>query len=159
YAVPSALHGVEILADGADLAVLRNELLHDVIERLEHAVMNLNIPVAMRHDVVAGAGLTFGGGGELVLLALRGDVVDLELDLVLLGPLVAQLGQRVVGAGHPMVPEAHAEAASRERAAHIRRREHRGGAERSALDDVTTGDTSRCHHFLPKTAALMAGIR
>ena len=60
----------------------------------------------MGHDVVAGAGLGFGGCGQLVLFALRGDVVDLDLTIILGAPFVAKFGERIVRAGHPMVPDA-----------------------------------------------------
>ena len=69
-------------------------------------LVDTDVPVAMRHDVVTGAGLRFGRGGELVLLALRGDVVDVDVDFVLVAPLLAELVERLVGAGHPVVPAA-----------------------------------------------------
>ena len=61
--------------------------------------MNLNVPVAMGHDVVAGAGLRFGGRGQLVLFALRGDVVDVDFDFVLLAPLVADFVRALLAPG------------------------------------------------------------
>ena len=104
HAAPGAFDAGKIFGDRADRAVLLDELPDDVVERLEHVLVNADVPVAMRHDVVTGAGLRFGGGRQLVLLALRGDVVDRDRAIVLRAPLVAQLGQGLVGAGHPMVP-------------------------------------------------------
>jgi len=58
---------------------------------------------------VAGAGLRLSGRGEIVLVAHRGDVVDLHLDVVLGTPFVAERRQHVVGAGDPMVHGAERE--------------------------------------------------
>ena len=106
HAAPGALDPGKIFGDRTDRAVLLDELADDVVERLEHVGVDADIPIAVRHDVVAGAGLRLGGRGQLVLLALRGDVVDLHLDVVFLAPLVAERGERLVGAGDPMVPAA-----------------------------------------------------
>ncbi len=103
-AAPGALDLGEILGDRTDRAVLFDELADHVVERLKHTLMDLNVPVAMRHDVVAGAGLRFGGGGQLVLLALRGDVIDMDFDFVLLAPFGADLVERLVGARAPSGP-------------------------------------------------------
>ena len=86
--------------------VLLDELADDVVERLERVGVDADIPIAVRHDVVTGAGLRLGGGGELVLLALPGDVIDSHLDAVLRAPFAAKRRQRVVGSGHPMIPHA-----------------------------------------------------
>jgi hypothetical protein len=83
--------------------------------------MDADVPVAVRHDVVAGAGLRFRRCRELVLLALRSDVIDTYVNLVFLAPLVAQLGERVVCAGHPMVPTAQGKTAGGIDAADVRR--------------------------------------
>ena len=64
--------------------------LHDVVDRLEVAGMLLRPPGRQREDVVAGLGLRLGGDGQQVLVALRGDVVDLDLDLLLGGPFLAR---------------------------------------------------------------------
>jgi hypothetical protein len=85
---------------------LLDELADDVVERLERVGVDADIPIAVRHDVVAGAGLRLGGGGELVLLALPGDVIDPHLDAVLRAPFAAKRRRRFVGSRHPMIPHA-----------------------------------------------------
>ena len=101
---PHALALGEIFGDRADRAVRLNERGDDVVQWLELRLVDTDVPVAMRHDVVTGAGLRFGRGGELVLLALRGDVVDMDVDFVLVAPFLAELVESLVGAGHPVVP-------------------------------------------------------
>src|SRR4030088_3079852 len=95
-------------------------------------------------------------GGELVLIALRRDVVDLHLDLVLLTPGVAQLGERVVGPGHPMVPAAEAQCAGRMDAADIGRGDHRGGTERRGLENMPTSGVRASHLVLPLCSSIAA---
>jgi len=90
HAAPRALDAGEIFRDRADGTVLLDQLVHHLVERLEHALVHLNVPVAMRHDIVA-VPAALRRRGELVLLALRRDVIDLDLDLVPSRPSVAQL--------------------------------------------------------------------
>src|ERR1700733_16228858 len=66
YAAPGALDLGEIFGDWADRAVLFDQAVHDVVERLEHVLVDADIPVAMRNDVVAGAGLGPGGRAHSV---------------------------------------------------------------------------------------------
>jgi hypothetical protein len=108
-AEPLAVVFGEIFGYRTDRAALGDERLDDLVDRLEHVAVDLDLPGAVRHDVVAGARLGFRARGQDVLVALRGDVVDRYLDLVLFSPLVAQLGQRVVGAGDPVIPHAERE--------------------------------------------------
>src|SRR5262245_61153406 len=68
--------------------------------------MDADVPVAVRHNVMAGAGLRLGGCRQLVLLALRGDEIDPHLDIVLCSPFIAERGEGIVGAGYPMIPNA-----------------------------------------------------
>ena len=103
---PYATYLGEILGRRTDRTILLDELIDDIVDRLEQPLMHLNVPVAMRHDVVTGAGLCFGGCGQLVLLPLRGNVVDTYFDFVLLAPFVAELGERIIRAGHPVIPAA-----------------------------------------------------
>ena len=148
YAAPGPVDLGKILGDRADRPVLLDQCADDIVEWLQHALVNLNVPIAMGHDVVAGAGLGFGGGGQLVLLALGGDVVDMNLHLVLLAPFVAELGQRVVGAGYPMVPAAQGQLAGGVCAPHVGRGQHRGRAECRSPESGTTGYVG-AFHFSP----------
>ncbi len=136
-AAPRAFDLGEIFGDRADRAVLFDQRIDDVVERFEHLGVDADVPVAMRHDVVAGAGLGFGGGGQFVLFALRGDVVDLHFAIVLGAPFVAERGERLVGAGHPMVPYAERQRAGGVGASDIRRGDSGGGAERRAFENRT----------------------
>src|SRR5262249_61811815 len=111
YSAPGAFDPGEIFGDRTDRAILLGQFANNVIHRLQHVLVNAHVPVAVGHDVVTGAGLSFGGRGQLVLFALRGDVVDLDLAIALGAPLIAQLGQRVVCPGNPIVPHADRERA------------------------------------------------
>ena len=95
-------------SDRTDRTVLLDEFAGDIVERLERFGVDADVPIAVGHDVVAGAGLRLGGRGQLVLLALRGDVVDLHLDAVLRAPFVAKRRQRVVGIRAPNGPRRRA---------------------------------------------------
>src|SRR5262249_57831544 len=64
---PYAIYLGEILGRRTDIAILFDERINDIVDRLEHPLMHLNVPVAMRHDVVPGTGLLFAGYGHLVL--------------------------------------------------------------------------------------------
>ena len=61
------------------------------------------------------------------LLPWLGDVVDRNLDLLLGGPFVDEIGRGLVGAGHPVVPEADRELAGGVSAADIGRGDQRRG--------------------------------
>jgi hypothetical protein len=50
--------------------------------------------------------LRFGGAGQQQLVALGGDEVDRDLDLLLLRPLLDQRLGGVVGVGDPVIPKA-----------------------------------------------------
>ena len=78
---------------------------------------------------MAGTRLRFGRDGEKVLVTLRGNVVDRDLDLLLGRPLVHQRCGGIVGAGHPMIPEPEGQFAGGVGAAHMRHRDggRRGG--------------------------------
>ena len=105
---PVAVGAGEVLDRRVDGAVLLDELGHDVVDRLEAAGVVGGLPGREGEDVVARSRLRLGRDGQQVLVALRGDVVDRDLDLVLRAPFLAQRLGRVVGAGHPVVPEADA---------------------------------------------------
>ena len=138
-AAPGAFDLGQIFGDRADRAILLHQAVGDVVERLQHVLVNSDVPVAVGHDVVAGAGLGFGRRGQLVLFALRGDVVDLDLAIVLGTPFVAELGERVVGAGYPMVPDAERERAGGVTVFDIGRGNGRDGTERRAFENVAAG--------------------
>ena len=137
-AAPRALDLGEVLGDRADRAVLLDQAVDHVVERLETFLVDPDVPVAMRHDVVAGAGSGFGGRGQLVLLALRGDVVDVHLDLVLVAPLLGELVEGLVGARHPVVPHTHRDRAGGVGAVHVGGSDDRGGGKRSGFQNVAT---------------------
>ena len=63
-------------------------------------------PAGERQDVVARLGLRFGGPGQQELVALGGDEVDRNVDLLLLRPLLDQGLGGVVGVGDPVIPQA-----------------------------------------------------
>src|SRR5205814_9983720 len=139
YSAPAAFDLGEILGDRTDRAILLGQFADDVIHWLKHVLVYADVPVAVGHDVVAGAGLRFGGRGQFVLFTLRGDVVDLDLAIVLGAPFVAKLGQGVVGAGHPVVPHAERQRARRVSAVDIGRGNSGGGAECGRFNKFAAG--------------------
>src|SRR5689334_21040625 len=72
--------------------------------------MSRGFPSRERKNVVAGSCLPLGLNGQKIFEAVRGDVVDLNVDLFLLAPFLTQLGQGVVGPGHPVIPKAKGQA-------------------------------------------------
>src|SRR5215470_1836511 len=141
YAAPRALDLGEIFGNRTDRAVLLDQLGNNVIEGIEQALVNLNIPVTVRHDVVTGAGLSFRRRGQFVFLALGGDVVDVHIDLVLLAPFLANLIERLVGSWYPMVPTTQRQCTCGIDAANIRRGNRRCRTESSGLENSTTRKT------------------
>ena len=101
-------------------------------------LVDADVPVAVRHDVVAGAGLRLGGRGQLVLLALRGDVVDLHLDVVLVAPFVAELVSALLAPGTQWSQQPSVKCSGGIDAADIRRGNGSGGTEGSGLENGTT---------------------
>ena len=138
YAAPSAFDLGEIFGNRTDRAVLLDQLGNHVIERFEQALVDLNIPVAVRHDVVTGPGLRFRRGGQFIFLALGGDVVDVHIDLVLIAPFLADLIERLVGSRHPMVPATQRQRTRSIDTANIRRGNRRCRTKSSGLENSTT---------------------
>jgi len=127
----------QIFSDRTDRAGLGDQGIDHIVDRLEHVAVDLYLPGAVRHDVVAGARLRFGACGQDVLVALRRDVVDCHLDLVVIAPLVAQPGQRIVGTGDPMIPHPESELAGRMGMADIGGGNHRGGGKRRGPQEAS----------------------
>ena len=71
-------------------------------------------------DIVAALGLRLGSDRQQEFIPLAGDIVDRDVDLFLLGPLVDQGLGGVVGAGHPMIPQADGQLAGSAGRAHER---------------------------------------
>ena len=63
---------------------------HEVVDRLEHSACCCGHQVGKAKMSWPDLRLRLGGDGQKVLVALRGDEVDLELDLLLLGPGLAR---------------------------------------------------------------------
>jgi len=126
--------------------------------------MNANHPITVGHDVVAGARLRLRGRCQLVLVALRSDVVDLHLDAVTGAPLVAKRRKRVVGIGHPVVHGAEAQCSGGV-AVSDKGRRHRGGrADRRRYQDTAasgawTGAGRRAHGVTPCSPCLRPVLR
>ena len=130
-------------------AVTLDQLGPDVVGVFELGGMGRPVPARQGDHVVTGLRLRLGRRCDHQLVALAGDVVDLDLDLFLRPPLVAQLGHRVVGAGNPMVPESHRHAARGIRAVHkgqrqrARRRHDGGGFQHAAPGHLVTHASSQ----------------
>src|SRR5262249_14844404 len=69
-AEPLALVFGEIFRHRADRAGLGDERLDDIVDWLEHAAVDLDLPRAVRHDIVAGPRLSFGARGQQILISL-----------------------------------------------------------------------------------------
>jgi hypothetical protein len=82
--------------------------------------------------------LRFGGGGQLVFLALGRDVIDVDIDLVLFSPFLADFIKCLVSARHPVIPAPQSQGACGMDAAYIRCGDDRRGAEGGSLEYGTT---------------------
>ena len=120
-AEPFAACLAQIFRGAVDFAVLGDDRPHDVVDVFQLFGIGVGPPCRHRKDVVTGLCLRFGGDGQQVLVTLARDVVDRDLDLLLLGPFIDQIGGGLVGAGHPVVPETDREFAGGVGAAHIGR--------------------------------------
>src|SRR5215831_10581073 len=138
YATPCAFDLGQIFGDRADRAILLYELIDHVVEWFEQARMDLNIPVAVRHDVMACAGLRFGRSRQFVLLSLRRDVIDMDVDFVLVAPFLADLIKGLIGTGHPVIPTTQGERAGSVNAADIGCGNDRCRTEGGGLENGTT---------------------
>jgi hypothetical protein len=106
---PAAFLSADIFGAEQQLAVLFDQPGYQLVDRLE--VIRLGGHVQIRHlqDVVARSGLRLGGGGQSELVTLAGNEVDGQIDFFPVGPLAAEFGERLIGAGNPVVPEANRE--------------------------------------------------
>src|SRR5262249_57759963 len=87
-------------------------------------------------DVVARLGLRFGSQRQQQLVALTGDVVDLDVDLLAIGPFLDDGGLHIIGAGHPMVPHPDAQAPG-SMSTPYERRTYQTGGDASGHDSTT----------------------
>ena len=108
---PLAVDLAEIFDRGVDGAVVLDQLIHEVVDRDQLIGIARRQEGVLRENVVTRLRLRFGRGGQQQLVALRGDEVDLDVDLFLVGPFLDQRLGGAVGVGHPMVPEAHGQLA------------------------------------------------
>ena len=150
---PMAVLLPEIFDRGARLAVFADQCRHQIVGRLPHIRLCRGVPARLADDVVPGAGLTLRGAHQHQLVALAGDEIDREFDLLLRGPFAAELFEHVVGAWHPMVPDRNAELARGVGAAH-ERRTGQGCGRRRALHEGPPRQPSRFHPLLPRVKGL-----
>jgi hypothetical protein len=130
-------HG-EIFVGGAKLAVLGYQPLHEIVDGIEAVGVLLHRPLVEGVDIMTGLGLRLGGLGHV---DIRGQEVDLHVDLVLLGPGTDQLSHCVVAGRHPMVPQRETELTGRACGADVHERQCGGrGTEcqRAAARHMTT---------------------
>ena len=147
---PFAAGLAQELGSRRHLAVLLDERVHHVVERLELARVGEAVPGGVRQDVVTGARLRLRHDRPHVLVALAGDVVDLDVDLLLLAPVLAELGQRVVRPRDPVVPEAERERAGGMRGADVRKADRRGGGGGGRGDEAAAGKRTAGHASPPQ---------
>ena len=110
---PVALGFTKILDRRIHGAVLLDQRLHDVVDRLEIAGIVGRQPACQVHDVVAHPGLCLGGDRHQELTADVVDIVDLDLDLFPGRPFLDQRFACGVGTGHKVVPNGERQPARR----------------------------------------------
>ena len=104
--LPVPVHEEGVLAEGVDVTpVLLGELAHHVVEVDEAVAMAPPLLVVEHHEVVARVGLDLGGllGGELDVR----HVIGARGDARLLGELVHELLELLVGLRHEVTPAEH----------------------------------------------------
>ena len=127
------------------LTVFADECRHQVVGRLPHIRFCRSIPAGLPNNVVPRARLSLRCPHEHQLVALAGDEIDRDVDLLLRRPLVAELVEHVVGARYPVVPYRHAQLACRIGAVHERRG---NGSQRRGLQQRAPCQSSRWHRGL-----------
>ena len=109
YRNPVAFGLAKIVRGRVGRTILFDERFHHVVERLEQLGMIGRSPTAEGKDVVARSRLGLGLLGQQQLVALRGDVVDLDFDPLLCCPLLDEGRTGGVGRRDPMIPQTHRE--------------------------------------------------
>src|SRR5260221_12571167 len=97
-------------------------------------------PCRHRKNVMAGFCLSFGRDGQQVLVTLARDVVDRNLDLLLGGPLIDQIGGGLVGSGHPVIPKTDGKLAGGMSAANIGCGYQGSGRQRGSSNKLSTSE-------------------
>ena len=91
---------------------------------------------------MARLGLGFRGDGQKILVALARDVVDLNFDLLLLGPLIDEIGRGFVRTGYPVISETHRELAGRMSGSNIGRCNQRRGRQGGSGYELSASELS-----------------
>jgi hypothetical protein len=124
----------------ADLAVLPDQRLHNVVDRRQPFGEFVHRPHIEGVDVVAGFGLRLGRHGNVDLLADRGQEIDLAVHLVLLAPGIDDFLQRRAAGGDPVIPQRQLQFSGGPGGSNMHQRQRsRGGTklQRSAARDVS----------------------
>jgi hypothetical protein len=137
---PMAFGAAEVGDDVVDWAVVFDELGHHVVDGLEALRIVMRQPARHVDDVMACPGLRLRGKRQQRLVARV--AVDLDLDLLLLRPLLDQRVGSLVRARHEMIPESERELAGRVRRAHERRGHDGGRGCRQGRKEAATGKLS-----------------
>jgi len=87
YGDPLSLELGQILDARLERPIAGDDVADEVVDGLQRERVLRGFPVGELHDVVARSGLRFGRDREQQLVTLRGDEVDLDVDLFLLSPL------------------------------------------------------------------------
>jgi hypothetical protein len=104
---PVTVLPANILDCAVRLAILFDQGLHQTINRLKFVTLGWGLRRAKCQDVVPGFRLCLSGYREEELIPLGCNKIDLKINLFSGRPLVAQLGESVIGTGHPVIPETH----------------------------------------------------
>ena len=113
---------------------------NDIVNRLQPVGVCVHIPVVERQRVVPCARLCLGGLCDRDLVAVRGDVVDRHLNLVLVRPLINLLRHCIISLRDPVVPEADVQLASGTGSADMHQRQC--GSSGSQLQSAATRYTA-----------------
>src|SRR5215467_8035382 len=145
---PVTVDLAEIFASPTGLAVFLDKWKHYIVDRFEIVSLRGDVPHAQAHNVVASPGLPLRHQGQEVLVTVRGDEVDRDLDLLFLRPLVAELEHHLALLRDPMIPDAKRELACGVGAAHERCGK-RSCSQRRGPQHRTPRQHSITHFYLP----------
>ena len=145
YGKPFAVDLAEVFDRVVDRAVGLDQVAHDVVDRHELIGVARRQPGVDRQNVVSRLCLRFRGSRQQQLVAVRRDVVDLDFDFFLFGPLLDEGFRGLVRVRNPVIPESDRELACGVGAADERSRHERGRQRSGTTDKTTTTDFTRAH--------------
>jgi hypothetical protein len=118
---PSTVSSTKIVDGVVHGAILFENGLHYVVNRLKQLGKTVGLPCRLTQYVVTRLRLCFGLAGQEKLVALARDVINLNLNFFSLSPFSNKIRRTLVRSGDPVIPETYGQLAGRIGAAPIRR--------------------------------------